>query len=391
MGARQSTLRASNLALAMSAVITATGWCSRARVAETAGITRATAARLVDDLVAAGLLVESDPPPPSGRGRPATPLGPSPWVAALGLQINTASLVGRVIALTGEVIAETVHPGDFRSSDPVVVLARAAALAEQLRADLDPRTRVVGVGLAVPGIVVADTSTVALAANLGWTDVHVPTLLPVGDLALRVGNEADCAAVAVAQTAPGRPGPLQDFLYLSGETGIGGAAVFGGEVFGGRNGFAGEIGHLTVDPHGPSCRCGSTGCLEVYAGHRAVVGAAGADPDTTMREVVSRARCGDERARAALDRAAWALGVALAGAINVLDLPVVVLGGHLADLADELSEQISAHLNPRVLSAHTTPPRVQVDRVDIAGGATGVAYSLLAQVISDPVRWLPVP
>ena len=97
----------------------------------------------------------------------------------------------------------------------------------------------------------------------------------MGGLVPRIGNEADLAARTVAESAPGRPGDLSDFIYLSGEIGIGGAVVVDGRGMAGRHGWAGEIGHVSVDPDGPACPCGSTGCLERYAGKDAILSAAG--------------------------------------------------------------------------------------------------------------------
>ena len=96
------------------------------------------------------------------------------------------------------------------------------------------------------------------APNLGWADVDVVTALGPGPLAgvpVSVGNEADLAAVTVSSVRPGVAGRLQDFLYVSGETGIGGAVVLDGVPLRGRHGWAGEIGHVTVDVAGPPCPC----------------------------------------------------------------------------------------------------------------------------------------
>ena len=148
----------------------------------------------------------------------------------------------------------------------------------------------------------------------------------------------------MAESVPGRPSDLSDFIYLSGEIGIGGAVVVDGRGMAGRHGWAGEIGHVSVDPDGPACPCGSTGCLERYAGKDAILTAAG------LRGVVrsGRPRAGGPLRRrpcaGCRRRAAWALGVALAGVINVLDIPAVVLGGHLGQIADLLRPDLERHL-----------------------------------------------
>jgi predicted NBD/HSP70 family sugar kinase len=386
--ARQSTLRSSNLALVLRTVC-AEGPLSRADVAVRTGTTRATAARLVDELVAGRLLDEGERPAPPRRGRPATPLLPGARVGALGLQVDAGLLAARVLDLRGRVVAERVEEDDLVGSDPVDTLARLGVLAAGLLAGMPAGLRPVGAGLALPGLVDVAAGALLRAPNLGWSDVPVADLLTAHlptELRPVLGNEADLAARTVAETAPGRPGPLRDFLYLSGQIGIGGAAVLGGRVVTGSAGWAGEVGHVCVDPAGPACRCGSTGCLEQYAGRHALLTAAGLPLDTPPVDVVARAE--DPDVRRALDAAADALGIALAGVVNVLDLPAVVLGGHLAALAEPLRPRLEELLGRRVLSARWRRPVVEAIPGLPAAGATGAALRALGDVLADPVAWL---
>ena len=386
--ARQSTLRSSNLALVLRTVC-ADGPLSRADVAVRTGTTRATAARLVDELVVGRLLDEGERPAPPRRGRPATPLLPGARVGALGLQVDAGLLAARVLDLRGRVVAERVEEVDLVGSDPVDTLARLGVLAAGLLAGMPAGLRPVGAGLALPGLVDVAAGALLRAPNLGWSDVPVADLLAAHlppELRPVLGNEADLAARTVAETAPGRPGPLRDFLYLSGQIGIGGAAVLGGRVVTGSAGWAGEVGHVCVDPAGPACRCGSTGCLEQYAGRHALLTAAGLPLDTPPVDVVARAE--DPDVRRALDATADALGIALAGVVNVLDLPAVVLGGHLAALAEPLRPRLEELLGRRVLSARWRRPVVEAIPGLPAAGATGAALRALGDVLADPVAWL---
>jgi predicted NBD/HSP70 family sugar kinase len=385
-GARQSTLRTANLGLVLRTVCAASRPLSRADVAAITGTTRATASRLADELVAAGLLDESERSAPTGPGRPATPLLPGSSIAALGMQVDAGLLAARVIDLRGRVVGERVEEGDFVGSDPVATLSRLRELSLDLLADL-PGRRLAGAGLALPGIVDEAAGLLLRAPNVGWSDLRPTDLL---DLPLTpvLGNEADLAARTVAESAPGRPGPHRDFLYLSGQIGVGGAAVLGGQVLGGSAGWAGEVGHVCVDPDGPACRCGSTGCLEQYAGRHALLAAAGLPLTAPPGELSARAGRGDPAARRAVDTAARALGIALAGVINVLDIPTVVLGGHLGELAPLLRPALQDHLRRRVLSARWRPPSIEGAASVPAAGATGAALRALGEVIADPARWL---
>ncbi|WP_029432110.1 ROK family transcriptional regulator [Blastococcus sp. URHD0036] len=390
-GARQSTLRASNLGLVLRTVCAADRPPSRADVAARTGMTRATAARLVDALVAGGLLAEGERDPLPRRGRPGTPLLAGGRVAALGLQVDAGLLAARVLDLRGRVLAERLEDGDWVGSEPGPTLERLGRLAATVLAGVPAGVRLAGAGLALPGIVDAGRGVLLRAPNLGWHDVAPAAVLapslPAG-LHPLLGNEADLAARTVAETAPGRAGPHRDFLYVSGQIGVGGAVVLDGQVMRGSAGWAGEVGHVCVDPAGPACRCGSTGCLEQYAGRHALLAAAGLPRDASPEVLLDNAAAGDPRAGAALDGARRALAIALAGVLNVLDIPTVVLGGHLGRLAAVLRPGLEDDLAVRVLSARWRRPRIEAAGADAAPAATGAALHTLAGVLADPVGWL---
>ena len=390
--ARQSTLRTANLALVARRVLSSPEPVSRADVAAATGMTRSTASRLADDLVAAGILAELDPAPATGPGRPAVPLAPPRGTfMALGLEVNVAHMAVRAIDLSGQVLAEHVVVDDFADSDPAGVLARLARLAaDVLGVDAVARARAVGAALALPGLVSGDR--LLRAPNLGWRHVrpaeHLDAVLAPAGLELRLGNEANYGAITVGRERPAAPHCWPSFIYLSGENGIGAGIMREGRIVVGANGFAGEIGHIQVDPDGPRCSCGNRGCVERYAGRRLILAASGLPDDARPDELVDAWRAGDERARSAVSRAARALGAGLGAAINVLDIPVVVLGGHLAPLAQVLRPELESELERRALASAWSAPRIMTAAGDQMSGATGAAWSLLEDVVADPSAWM---
>lgn len=393
--ARQSSLRTSNLALLASRVFSSPEPVSRADIAAETGMTRSTASRLADELVAIGLVRELDPVASSGPGRPAVPLLPARGTfVALGLEVNVSRMAVRAVDLAGQVLAERIVVDDFSSSDAPAVLGRLADLLEPIAAiGAVGSARLVGAALALPGLV--RDNTLLRAPNLGWSDIRpAEVLTPVLDrlgAGLVVGNEADLAALTTARVRPGAPGEHRDFIYLSGENGIGAGIVRNSEVWLGANGFAGEIGHIQVDPKGPECGCGNRGCLERFAGRRAILNAAGLPRGAGSEELLKA--CEDdasphhERARRAIDAAADALGIALGTAINILDIPAVVLGGHLAPLTGLLAPPLQKILSRRVLASRWSAPQILPAPDDETPGATGGAWSLLEGVIADPAAW----
>ena len=393
--ARQSSLRTSNLALLASRVFSSPEPVSRADIAAETGMTRSTASRLADELVAIGLVRELDPVASSGPGRPAVPLLPARGTfVALGLEVNVSRMAVRAVDLAGQVLAERIVVDDFSSSDAPAVLGRLADLLEPIASiGAVGSARLVGAALALPGLV--RDNTLLRAPNLGWSDIRpAEVLAPVLDrlgAGLVVENEADLAALTTARVLPGAPGEHRDFIYLSGENGVGAGIVRNSEVWLGANGFAGEIGHIQVDPKGPECGCGNRGCLERFAGRRAILNAAGLPRGAGSEELLKA--CEDdasphhERARRAVDAAADALGIALGTAINILDIPAVVLGGHLAPLTGLLAPPLQKILSRRVLASRWSAPQILPAPDDETPGATGGAWSLLEGVIADPAAW----
>ncbi|MEV0733467.1 ROK family protein [Polymorphospora sp. NPDC050346] len=366
---------------------------SRADIAASTGLTRATVSALVDDLIGGRLVTEVAPAPRAGAGRPALGLvlaGNGP--AGLGLEINVDYLAACVVDLTGRVRHRVVHRADQRPAGPRDVLARIADLAAAVRGEAERQGLAhAGTALAVPGLVTAD-GVVRLAPNLGWRDVDVPALVhghpALAGAPLTVDNEANLAALGELHTA----GPAS-FLYVSGEIGIGAGIVLDGALLRGARGWSGELGHVAVRPDGPPCGCGARGCLERYAGQDAILAAAGLagrghTADQAVARLTSLAEAADPAALRALADAGSALGVTVAGVINVLDVDTVVLGGVYAPLTPWLGPAVEDEVNHRVLTAGWSPVTVRASRLGGDAAVVGAAGSVVRAVLDRPARWL---
>jgi predicted NBD/HSP70 family sugar kinase len=226
--------------------------------------------------------------------------------------------------------------------------------------------------------VARDARTVVRAPNLDWQDTDLGALLPA-HFPLTVDNEANFGALAELRLGEGTP---SDFLHVSAEIGIGAAVVVDGRLLRGTRGFAGELGHVPVRPDGPACPCGGRGCLEQYAGEEAVLRAAGLElGEDRVGLLAGRAADGDPDVRRALRDAGEALGIALTGAVNLLDPEGVVLGGALAGLAPWLLPSLEAELARR--TAGPACP-VAVSRLGPEGPLLGAAHSVVRAVLDDP-------
>ncbi|MFG3100803.1 ROK family protein [Streptomyces sp. NPDC048182] len=375
----QQGMRRRNLARVMHAVRDE-GPLSRAAVASHIGLTRAAVSTLVDELVRGGLLEELGPERPGRVGRPGSALAVSAaGPAGIGAEIGVDHLAVCAVDLRGQVRARAVRHGSNRGRAPGPVTERLTDLVHRVVAEAAAEGLwPAGLAVAVPGLVARDARTVVRAPNLGWLDTDLGALLPA-DPPLTVGNEANFGALAELWLGDGTP---RDFLHVSAEIGIGAAVVVDGRLLRGTRGFAGELGHVPVHPDGPACACGGRGCLEQYAGEEAVLRAAGVEPgEDRVGLLARRAADGDEDVRRALSEAGTALGIALTGAVNLLDPRGVVLGGALAALAPWLLPSLRSELARR--SAGPACP-VAVSDLGPQGPLLGAAHFVVRGVLDDP-------
>ncbi|MFI7412683.1 ROK family protein [Streptomyces sp. NPDC049627] len=375
----QQGMRRRNLARVMHTV-SAEGPLSRAAVASRIGLTRAAVSTLVDELIRSGLLEELGPERPGRVGRPGSALAVSGHgPAGIGAEVGVDHLAVCAVDLRGEVRSRAVRYGANRGRAPEPVLEELTELVHRVLAEAEGEGLwPAGLAVAVPGLVARDARTVVRAPNLDWRDTDLGSLLPV-DFALSVGNEANFGALAELWLGDGT---ARDFLHVSAEIGIGAAVVVDGGLLHGTRGFAGELGHVPVRPDGPECPCGGRGCLEQYAGEEAVLRAAGLEPgEDRVGLLAERAAEGDVDVRRALRDAGTALGIALTGAVNLLDPESVVLGGALAGLAPWLLPSLEAELDRR--TAGPACP-VSVSRLGPEGPLLGAAHSVVRAVLDDP-------
>ena len=394
--ARQDALREHNLALVLQH-IAAGDPVTRARIAAATGLTKTTVSSLVDDLVSARLVVELGPEARGEIGRPgsALTLDPSGY-AGIGLEINVDYIAVCLADLAGEVRYLRTRPRDNRAQSPAKVLGRAVRMIRTAVARAEAaRLTVAGLAVAVPGPVETGQGLLRLAPNLGWVDVPVAGILAdrlAGlDLAVVVDNEANLAALG--ELWFGGHHDLADFIHVSGEIGVGGGVVLSEELFRGVRGFAGEIGHVVVQPDGPRCRCGARGCLEQVAGQEAILRAAGltgavgtsiGQPGGSVAELLARARAGDPGTLRAVESAGRALGIGLSATVNVVDPSTVVLGGLYAALEPWLRGPLLEELSERAITHRWSPVRLLASRLGPDAAVRGAAGVVVKRVLSEP-------
>ncbi len=234
---------------------------------------------------------------------------------------------------------------------------------------------------------------VRFAPNLAWADRPLAAALAAAlagrpgpraaALPIAVANDADLGALAAHTRGAARG--HDDFLYVSGNVGVGGGLFCGGRPMVGRRGYAGEIGHMIVNPQGRRCRCGARGCWETEIGTGAVVRAAGLAPDQDVSAVVRAARGGDRQAARALDDAARWLAVGLANLANILDPGLVVFGGDLCEIYETVIDRVGRYAAETGLSGVRALPEHRASVFGLRAPLVGAGELAFTPLLEDPL------
>jgi predicted NBD/HSP70 family sugar kinase len=351
--ADHSLMRTINRSLILSQLRTAAP-LSRADLAARIGLTRSTVSSQVDELIAANLVHETGTGPSHG-GRPGTLLELNPaGGCAVGIELTSDS----ILVLLTDFVAQPRWQREITLTDhdPDAVIAQAEAMIDEAltyNAATD-NTRPLGIGLGTAGLVNAADGVLRSASNLGWRDIPFKALwerrfrLPV-----HVGNEATIAALG--EHYFGAAAGYRDFIYLQASTSALGAGIFiDGKLYQGVGGYAGEVGHIVIDPAGARCTCGKRGCWEAVL------------------------RSANPQDRIAI------LATGIAGLVNIFNPPLIVLGGPLG----RAMKPVLGALREQVAAQVTTPadslPEIEISRITSNACAMGAVALVLDEILREP-------
>ncbi|GAA2993527.1 ROK family transcriptional regulator [Streptosporangium longisporum] len=379
-------VRATNLAVVLR-FVRGNAPCSRADIAASTGLNKATVSSLVADLIDRRLVRETGLTE-NRVGRPATMLvlDGSPY-AAIGIEINVDYLTAVAVDLSGERLLSWRRSFPGAGGTAGQAMATVAGIVRRVVGRMAKQERqVLGLTVGVPGLIGTDGG-VRIAPNLGWRDADL-----CGDLtkALRdpgfpvqVDNDANLAALAEHRFGP--HAGTANLVYLTGEIGVGAGIILDGRLRRGGQGYGGEIGHIQLDPLGAECRCGRLGCLEAVAGIGAVLEHAALSPaevEVELDEVVRLAGAGDPRTLGVLASVGRNLGKGVAVLANLINPEVVILGGYYVPLAPWLLPAVETEVRGRTIAPEAGGCRVVASTLGYGAAALGGAAMVLDSVDS---------
>ncbi len=312
---------------------------------------------------------------------------------AIAIDLGGTFIKGALVDRAGRIVSPTQTPTG-KDLSPKAVIDRLVDVIQRLRAvaEKDGGNTVIGVGLGCPGGVYRDRARVSQSPNFPqWRDVQLR-----GPLEERLGlpvvleNDANVAALGEQWLGVGRD--VDSLVLLTLGTGIGGGVILNGRIWQGEWGMAGEIGHITVERDGPLCGCGNRGCLEAVAAGPAIVRRAkeaiargegrlllqmldGDIEKVTPLAVYDAARQGGAVCENILHEAAQYIGIVIASVLNVLNVPLFVIGGGISAAFDVLGPIIRQEVRAR---AYRVPgENVRIERAALGNDAGALGAGLL--------------
>jgi predicted NBD/HSP70 family sugar kinase len=371
---------------------------SRVDLAAQTGLTAQAVSNIVRRLLEDGLILE-DGRATSRGGKPATLLRLDPGAYyAVGMHIDPASTTLVVTDLAGRVVVRARRRTPS-SQGPERVIAALSRSVRALVARAPAPDRILGLGVAVPGPIDRGDGVVTPPHLPGWRSVPLREALAEGTgLPVVIDNDATAATIGERWAGGGERSADMAFVYVG--TGVGGGLVLDGRVYRGGTSNAAEIGHVTVDPRGPWCPCGNRGCLETYVSPHAVANEAArlrgddtadfergqARTVAAYRKVCREARAGDPVASRVIEAAGERLGEAAVTLLNLVDVPMVVLGGRgMSQVGDLYARKLGRAVAERTIARSARGLRVEPSLIGEDVGAIGAATLVLHAAYSPRV------
>lgn len=367
------------------------GPTTRSELVALTSLNRSTVAALVGELSACGLVQEVTER--GGTvGRPSLRVAPIPTSAVVvTVEIRVDHIVVAIMGLGGAILVRRERSLSAQEADPRNTAEVIVELCDELFEQMESGAAWVGVGVSLPGIIDSESRIVRVAPNLGWSEVEFAELLSQA-LSRRftsapqvfIANDANVGALAERARGAGRN--VDNLLYLLGDVGVGGGVVLNGQLVLGTTGFAGEIGHMIVNPQGKQCRCGKKGCWETEVGRDATYRACGLGvSETDLSEAIRTLGREESSVAEGVARIAEWLGLGLVNLANAFDPDVIVLGGHLGDVlgacGDYLQDCVARSWDPSPRELLIITPSLGKDTMLI--GAGELAFS---ELLGDPVN-----
>ncbi|MGQ7889879.1 ROK family protein [Paenibacillus sp. WC2504] len=319
---------------------------SRAKIAKLTSMSATSVGRIVNDLCQIGLVKETEQYS-SGVGRKATMLDiDAGSVLTIGVEMDKGVIKIGIVDFDGHMIAENTITRLYHLDEAVKV---ARELSEHIQELIERNeiviSKIIGIGIGVPGIIDTDKGTIIFSSQLGWENVHFAALVE-SNLNIPTVIDNDLKVKALGETYYGFVKGSKRAVLLGFGSGVGSALVIDGTVYRGESNIAGEIGHSTVDPNGMLCECGKRGCLQTYIADFTIIQEANKVKSvTSIKEIFDSAHNNETWAVQIIDRACTYIAITVSNVVCMYNPDTIILGGHLIEQHAEMLETVKQKIN----------------------------------------------
>ncbi|HEY7415716.1 MAG TPA: ROK family transcriptional regulator [Ktedonobacteraceae bacterium] len=390
------------------------GPIARVMLAQRLGLSRTTVSSIVDALLQEGLVQEGNflSAAPKGGRRAILVHFNADAGRVLGIDVGRTHLTMVLTNLAAKIVAQRSVSFDTDRGPETCLPILISEIRTFVAASATSWESIIGIGLGIPGPLAVDLHRLSSPPSMpGWDDVDIwEPLLAAFNKPLYIDNDANMGALGESQLGAGRG--CTDMAYVKIGTGIGCGLIINGRIYGGHQGCAGELGHLTIDENGPTCVCGNRGCLETLAGARAIVADAqqkfslarkqtsnaASSTDVTahshtytdIADVIKDAQQGNAASIAALEHAGERIGLALAGLVNLFNPAVIVIDGGVARAGELLLAPLRRVVASSSLPAAWKGTRILPGELGVTAIALGAALTVLNTAFGAYEYLIPV-
>jgi predicted NBD/HSP70 family sugar kinase len=378
------------------------GPISRSELARRTGLVLSTITKLCDELVAENLLFEFGEGKSTGGRRPVNLMFNNSYGYTIGVKVEDSSVVFSLANLKPTILkhdsiafpvrapVEEVMPLILRGITAMVAEIpqdRGQPAGQHTSAESGDRGRLLGIGVAVSGLVDPDSGVLRYSSLLGWKDVELAAIIgPEFDTVVRADNDVNC--YALAQNWLGKGKESRNFVCITIGEGIGSGVIVENQLYRGAAGGAGEIGHMIVSGGGRACYCGQKGCLEAYASTNAIIDAVASKKGSrhSIEEVVELARLGDADCRGVLSEAGRAIGWGLVNVVMQYNPEKIILGGEGIAEGEFILPSIIEELDRNWFNTRTAfSTRLEIDDLGNENFLLGASILVLSDLLGQPI------
>ncbi|MDD3655856.1 MAG: ROK family transcriptional regulator [Atribacterota bacterium] len=364
------------------------GPISRVELAKITGYSPGTVSNHVRTLIEKGYVIETNKGISSGGRKPVQLIINSNKAYILSVEIEVNQIKTVLFNLDMKMISKSTIPIESKDNYLETLTKLFSEIDRMIGKHLISLDNLLGIGVAVPGLIDKGKGMLEFAPNLGWKAVPIVRIFKDRySLPIILNNEAKAAAIG--ERASFYP-DINNMVFVSINEGIGCGIFLNGKLYRGASGNAGEFGHITIDTNGPLCHCGNRGCWETFASETYIVNSylklpgSNSQLTKTKREIYQYGKNGDLKIRAIFAETGKNIGIGLVNIINGLSPELLVIGGGIVEIKDFIYDEIINKLKENALTINYKKTTIKFSKL----GSLAAVYGMAELIINERIRFI---